>query len=249
MGFPVAQPRGSAAGFAGEAMSKSEEPPRIKISCPGCDALLKFKRIPTRLVQPCPNCRRLLRLQDMMSVAQQGDDLQSVIDDFVSREPTHHAPTQSYEEDPRLDETVAKAPGILQFNQPWPDNFHHILYNKVNVVANPFNLEGNMFRRQQLLKGYHRRVTVVRTGEVEEMVVVGHWHDRNDDGVNDGVIGTLPRTMVRELNRLPIETEYSARINYVQWRREGKTQLLDIYVDVAKNKVDAPRRRKRKYIK
>ena len=205
-----------------------------RFSCPGCDALLKFKRLPTRLVQTCPNCRRLLRIQDKISSAGENRDLQAAIDEFVSRE-TLHVREIEYEEDPRLDQITTTESGVLQFNQPWPPGFDQVLLEQLEVLPNPHNLEGNTDKRQRLLSGFHRRVSMERTGEVEEIAIIGHWRDHQDGRANEGVLGTLARKIVRQLNKLPIDTVYAARINSAQWTIDDDKEFVEMFVDVAKS--------------
>ncbi len=194
---------------------------------------MRFKRIPTRLVQTCPNCRRLLRLQDKMSVAE-GDQLQLIIDEFVSRDRLQ-APHIAYADDPRLDQVTTTEDGVLHFQQPWPEGFTDVLYEHTEVELNPHNEPGNITQRQHLLRGYLRRVTVERTGEIEQMTIIGHWRDRQDDRENEGVVGLLPRKIVRELNRLPYSTLYAAKINSAVWVRDHERDLIELYVDVARS--------------
>ena len=203
-----------------------------KFSCPGCKASLKFRRPPKRLLQTCPHCRRKLRLQ-YEAAAQAKDDLvREAIELLVnSRQPVKKA--YDYTRDPLLDNVDESEPGILRFDQPWPKTIEEVVIENAEVVCHRLDEERALTARKTLLSGKFKRVTVFRTGQVEQMEVTGHWWDHTH---HESKLGLLERKIVRELNRRPLARNFAARINHVDQIVKDRKEWLKFYVDLAIDK-------------
>lgn len=210
-----------------------------KFSCPGCQSNLKFTRAPKSLLQKCPNCRRRLRLQEKQAAASDDELLKDAIDSLIDASEPVEKP-YNYRLDPALDQCVTVQPNIWEFDQPWPENAGEIVLENSEVVWNANALGGSLESRISLMNGKFRRVTVFRTGQVEEIEVTGHWYDVHP---YEHKVGTLPRTVVRELNKMPHAKKFAARINTVQLVRQQEQPIYKLFIDLA---IDTkPQRRRR----
>ena len=189
----------------------------------------------------------MLRLRDNIAAADGDNDIQSAIDEFVSRESPEPVQVE-YEEDPRLDTYTKTESGVVRFEQPWPDGTGELLLECTEVAHYPFNLEGNMLERTRLLDGIHRRVTLERTGEVEDIAVVGHWRTAKFQPLESGIIGCLPRPVVRQLDREHLFATYAGRIHSAQRAVVDNQAIFQVFIDVAIESEDRRRKRK-KYFK
>lgn len=200
-----------------------------KYSCPGCNSQLKFRRAPTTLLQTCPNCRRKLRLQDREAAANDDELLRAAIDSLVSWKEPDDQP-YDYRRDPKLDLANETEPGIFKFDQPWPESAGDIVFQDAEVLFNPEDTYGTVLARKALFEGQFRRVTAVRTGQVEEMAVIGHWWGLES---HQAKIGLLARSVVRELNRILTAKNFAAVINRVEKTTIASKRHLNFYVDLA----------------
>ncbi len=203
-----------------------------KYSCPGCNSLLKFRRPPRTLVQTCPNCRRILRLREKAAESKKDDQLKEALDALAEWTEPDETPYQYYA-DPKLDEMDKSTPGIWKFDQPWPPDTQQIVAENVEVIFNPLDVQANMRWRVRLLKGFHRRVTIHRTGEVEEIEVDGLWWDGHNGQPQERKLGLLSRAQVRELNRLTYAKNFASRINQLRKTIRDNQAILELYIDIA----------------
>jgi hypothetical protein len=203
-----------------------------KYACPGCHSLLKFRQPPKSALHTCPHCRRILKLQERKAAASEDDLLKEALDSLLSWNP-EDKPVYEYARDPRLDELDDSRPGLWTFRQPWPEHVHQVVMERTKVAIDPSDPSGCLQHRRCLLKGYHRRVTVYRTGEVEEIAVTGHWWERRDQMHHECRLGILPRKVVRELNRIPSTPVFAARINCLQKSELQGYPVLDLFIDLA----------------
>lgn len=203
-----------------------------KFSCPGCQSNLKFRRPPKRLLQTCPHCRRRLRLQDEAAAKAKDELVREAIELLVnSREPIEKK--YDYARDPLLDTVDNSSPGIWRFDQPWPQTIQEVIIENVEVVCHRIDDDRELQARKSLLNGTFKRVTVFRTGKVEQMAVTGHWWDHTH---HQAKLGLLERKIVRELNRRPLAKKFAARINHVDQVVRDKKEWLQFYVDLAIDK-------------
>lgn len=208
-----------------------------KFACPGCQAHLKLRRPPTRQLLTCPNCRRKLRLQEQAATESKDDLFKEAIESLVAWRGPDNEP-YNYRKDPRLDRVDTSRPGVWKFDQPWPEHVHQMVIERAEVLFNPFEVDGTVRSRQLLLDGSFRRVTVIRTGEVEEMEVTGHWWDFEP---HENKLGLLPRSVVRELNRIVTAKRFAARINCLQQNIHENQEVLELFVDVAIDESPEPK--------
>lgn len=201
-----------------------------KFVCPQCQSKLKFLRPPTRQLLTCPNCRRKLRLQEQAAAASQDDQIKEAIDSLVSWKSTATKPAYNYEKDPMLDRVDTSSPGIWKFDQPWPNNVHQVVMEGTEVACIPSDIAGTAQARKQMLDGIFRRVTVFRTGQVEEMAVDGHWWDFES---HEKKVGILSRPVVRELNRVLTAKRFAARINSIQQTTRDNQEYFELFIDLA----------------
>lgn len=206
-----------------------------KFSCPECQANLKFRRPPKRLLQTCPHCRRRLRLRDEEAAKAQDDLVREAIDLLVnSRQPAKKS--YDYTRDPLLDTVDNSEPGLWKFDQPWPESVEEVVIENAEVVCHRLDQERALTARKTLLNGKFKRVTVYRTGKVEQMEVTGHWWDHTH---HESKLGLLERKIVRELNRRPLAKKFAARINHVDQIVRDRQDWLRFYVDLAIDKQEA----------
>ncbi len=200
-----------------------------KFSCPGCQSNLKFRRAPKSLLQTCPNCRRKLRLQEQAFEASKDDMLRMAIESLVDwNEPTSQA--YDYRTDPLLDRIVCSSENSWKFDQPWPSESHQLVFERAEVLFNPRDMRSITHNRQLFFDGKCRRVTVFRTGEVEQIQVSGHWWDFE---LHECKLGLLPRWVVRELNLIPKAKVFAARINCLEKTVRADNDFLDLFIDLA----------------
>lgn len=209
-----------------------------KFACPGCQSNLKFRRPPKTLLQTCPHCRRKLRLQDEAAAAAKDDLVRMAIESLVnSREPVEKP--YDYARDPLLDTVDDSMPGIWKFDQPWPQTVDEILIENAEVVCHPLDEQRAMQSRKMFLGGKYKRVTVFRTGQVEQMQVSGHWWDHQPHEMK---LGLLARSIVRELNRRPLAKQFVARVNHVNRVLCDKKEIFEMFVDVALDNPEATKK-------
>ena len=201
-----------------------------KYACPGCHSQLKFRRAPTRLLQTCPNCRRKIRLRDRESAANQDELLREAIDSLVQWKEPDDVP-YDYRRDPKLDCAKETESGIWKFDQPWPEEAGDVVHEDAEVLFNPEDTYGTVLARKALFEGEFRRVTAVRTGQVEEMQIVGHWWSEVQP--HEAKIGLLERVVVRGLNRIVTAKNFITRINRVQRKIIEQKKHLEFFVDLA----------------
>ena len=199
-----------------------------KFSCPGCHSSLKFKRPPSSLLYRCPSCRRKLRFQERKAAAEEDDLIKQAIEALVDWKVPEK--TYDYRRDPKLDLLVEGEPGVLQFDQPWPCPIQEIVLEATEVVCNPLDTKGTIHSRQEMLDGEFRRVTIFRTGQVEEMAVNGHWWQVR---LQERKVGILPRAVVRELNRMTKVKKFAARIHSMKPTTTDSGNLVELFIDVA----------------
>lgn len=199
-----------------------------KFSCPGCHSKLKFSRPPSSLLYRCPSCRRKLRFQERKAAAEEDDLIKQAIEALVDWK----VPDSSYDyrRDPKLDETDSSQPGYWKFNQPWPCHIFDIVLEGTEVFCNPLDTEGAVRARREMLDGEFRRVSIYRTGQVEEMAVNGHWWQVK---LQERKVGILPRAVVRDLNRLTHVKRFTARINSMQLTHRPEGEFVKLFIDVA----------------
>ena len=199
-----------------------------KFSCPGCQSNLKFSRPPSSMLYRCPSCRRKLRFQERKAAAEKDVLVKQAIDALVDWQ----RPEESYDYriDPKLDSIVESTPGILKFDQPWPNEVKDIVLEATEVVCSPHDTNGTVLSRKEMLAGEFRRVTIYRTGQVEEMGVNGHWIKV---GHQERKVGVLPRKIVRELNRLTSVKRFAARINSMKMSEGTDSGFVELFIDVA----------------
>ena len=199
-----------------------------KFSCPGCQSNLKFTRPPSSQLYRCPSCRRKLRFQERRAAAEKDDLIKQAIDALVD----WRLPEKSYDYrmDPNLDVIDKSEPGIWKFAQPWPNEIKDIVFEAAEVVCNPADENGAVLSRRELLVGDYRRVSIYRTGQVEEIGVNGHWFNVRP---HERKVGVLPRAVVRELNRMTTVKRFTARIHSIRVPREPVKGLVELYIDVA----------------
>lgn len=199
-----------------------------KFNCPSCQSSLKFSRPSSSMLYRCPSCRRKLRLQERQAAAEKDALVQQAIDALVDWQ----LPEKSYDyrTDPDLDRVVESHPGVLIFDQPWPARVGDIVLEAAEVICNPSDVNGAVLSRKELACGEFRRVTIYRTGQVEEMAVNGHWLKITPQ---EHKVGVLPRKVVRELNRLTSVKKFAARINSMKISRDSSDALVELYIDVA----------------
>jgi len=200
-----------------------------KYSCPGCHRQLKFRRPPTTLLQTCPNCRRKLRLQDREAAASNDELLREAIDSLIKWEEPTDEPYE-YRRDPKLDVITELDGGIFQFNQPWPEVAGEVVYENAEVLFNHEDSYGSVLARKAMFEGQFRRVTVVRTGQVEEMAVMGHWWGPEH---HEAKIGLLERSVVRILNRIVTAKNFVAIINRIERTTIASKRHLNFFVNLA----------------
>ena len=135
-----------------------------------------------------------------------------------------------YRVDPQLDRVDASTPGRWVFDQPWPENIHDVVMERTEVLFNKRDAQAIARCRKLMFEGLFRRVTVFRTGEVEQIEVTGHWWDHEP---HDAKVGMLARSVVRELNRNPRARRFAARINYMQEAMYHDQECLALYIDLA----------------
>ena len=176
----------------------------------------------------CPSCRRKLRFQERQAAAEKDVLVKQAIDALVNSQRAEES--YDYRIDPKLDSIVEAKPGILKFDQPWPDKVEDVVLEATEVVCNTHDTHGALLSRKELLRGEFRRVTIYRTGQVEEMGVNGHWvkvaHQERK-------VGVLPRKIVRELNRMTSVKRFAARINSMKWSGGVEDGLVELFIDVA----------------
>ena len=203
-----------------------------KYSCPGCNSQLKFKRPPTKSVYNCPNCRRLLRLREKQKAAGSDDALNAAIGSLLDDESSRSA---DYEHDRRLDRLKeSRQQGTLLFDQPWPGSIAAVVLEAAEVVLNQFDFEAIALARQKMFDGFLRRVTVYRTGEVEDYAVTGHWRNRSGAAPEHAHVGKLPRSVGRQLNKYGAQRIIEARINRMS--KSGDVQgnrFVKLFIDLA----------------
>ena len=200
-----------------------------KYACPGCHANLKFRRPPTKTLLTCPSCRRKLKLQEQKAVASRDELVREAIDSLVSwRKPEKRR--YEYRLDPKLNNVDSSTPGLWKFDQPWPEHVREIAIERAEVLVFPFDEMGTYQSRTHLVIDKFPRVTVERTGEVEEMEVTAHWYDLEP---HDTKVGLLSRQVVRDLNRIVTAKHFAARINCLQQVVREKQPVLELYIDVA----------------
>jgi hypothetical protein len=208
-----------------------------KYSCPGCHSKLKFTRPPTSQMLKCPNCRRKLRIQAYEAAAGHDELVKQAIQSLVKWNAPEDQP-YDYRRDPGLDDFDDSQQGIWKFNQPWPEHTGEVVYENAEVLCNPNDITGAVHFRRMLRDNKFRRVTIYRTGEVEQMEVTGHWWDHEP---HEGRIGLLPRVVVRQLNRLITARGFAARINTLKLVNRDGQDLVEVYIDIA---VDLSAKRK-----
>ena len=199
-----------------------------KFSCPGCQSSLKFSRPPSSMLYRCPSCRRKLRIQERQAAAENDELVKQAIDALVDWK----LPDKSYDYriDPKLDRVDKSTPGVLKFNQPWPGDIKEIVFEKTEVVCNPHDTNGAVRSRREMIDGEFRRVDIYRTGQVEEMAVNGHWWQVRPQARK---VGILPRSIVRELNRMTNVTSFAARINSMHLPQSKSEDPIALFIDVA----------------
>ena len=200
-----------------------------KFACPGCQSSLKFTRAPKSLLQKCPNCRRKLRLQEKHAAASQDDLLKDAIESLVDWDSPDENP-YNYRRDPNLDNCDTTTPNIWKFSQPWPENTGELVLENTEVICSFQDANGAMQARELLMNGEFRRVTVFRTGQVEEIEVTGHWYDVHPF---ERKVGILPRKVVRELNLMPLAKKFTSRINTVHLTVEDDRPVFRLFIDLA----------------
>lgn len=183
-------------------------------------------------MQTCPNCRKVLRLHERNAAASKDEALKEALDSLLDWNPPEPRKYE-YGEDPQLDLIDDSNPGIWKFNQPWPENVHQVVVEHAEVSLNPYDIDGSVKPRFRLLDGYHRRVTIFRTGEVEEIAVTGHWWDSRELKPHECHMGVLPRAVVRELNLIPSTPVFAARINSLQKISHKSQDILELFIDIA----------------
>jgi hypothetical protein len=214
-----------------------------KYACPGCQAHLRFRRPPKKSLLTCPNCRRKLKLQEQAAHANRDELFQEAIESLVTWKPAVVKP-YNYILDPLLDRVDSSVPGVWKFDQPWPEHVLQIAIERAEVLFYATDIQGTVRSRQQLLDGSFRRVTVERTGEVEEMEVTGHWYDVEPHSTN---LGLLSRQTVRQLNRIVTAKKFAARINCVQQAIQDDRNVLELFVDLAVQ--EPPHQKPRKFVR
>ncbi len=200
-----------------------------KYSCPGCQSKLKFTRPPTSQLLSCPNCRRRLKLQNYAAAASKDEMLKEAIKALVESKVPDVEP-YDYRKDLRLDHVDCSTAGVWKFDQPWPESVHEVVVESAEVLFNPLDTCGVVRARRLLLDGKFRRVTVFRTGQVEEIQVNGHWWDID---LHEGKLGLLSREVVRKLNQRIVARQFAARINRMQQVTRQGQEFLELFVDVA----------------
>ena len=201
-----------------------------KFVCPACESKLKFLRPSTKQLLTCPNCRRKLRLQEKTAAASEDERIQEAIESLVDWQAPDNQPAYDYHKDPRLDRVDSSSPGIWKFDQPWPEHVHQVVFERVDVQCIPSDVEGTVQFRRMLLDGSFRRVTVSRTGGVEEMAVIGHWWDFEP---HESKLGILSRAVVRDLNRILTAKRFASRIYCMQETIRQSKQFLELFIDLA----------------
>ena len=203
-----------------------------KYSCPGCHRQLKFRRPPTTLLQTCPNCRRKLRLQDREAAANDDALLREAIDSLVKWQKPEDKPYE-YRRDPKLDVMTEQKNGVFQFKQPWPESAGEVVYENAEVLFNHEDSYGTVLARKALFEGEFRRVSVVRTGQVEEMAVIGHWWGLEP---HQAKVGFLPRSIVRALNRVVTAKNFAAIIDRIERTTIASKRHLNFFINLAIDK-------------
>ena len=219
-----------------------------KYSCPGCQALLKFRRPPTRSLQSCPNCRRTIRLHEKAAAGNRDADIKRAIEELADWD-VPETPRYSYSRDPLLDQIDDSQPHVWTFNQPWPENTGEVVADRVEVIVNTEDLESIAQFRFGLLDGIHRRVTVQRTGEVEEIAVDGHWWADENGEPLEHRLGILSRSVVRELNRIPHARRFASRINCLVLGTIEGHEVPKLFVDLAIDESPEPSAREQKRLR
>lgn len=201
-----------------------------QFSCPLCQSNLKFTRAPKSLLQKCPNCRKRLRLQEKKAAASKDKLLQEAIDSLVDwTEPEKKSP-YNYRLDPALDRCEMPKANHWKFAQPWPEYTGDVVMENVEVFSSFSDASGALQARQSLVNGKFRRVTVFRTGQVEEIEVTGHWYDVHPF---EHKVGILQRKVVRELNKNPLAKKFAARINTIQLAMHDDQPYYQLFIDLA----------------
>ncbi len=168
-------------------------------------------------------------MQDRAAAASKDELLKEAIESLVDwKEPEKKK--YDYRIDPRLDQVDATTPGLWIFDQPWPENVHEVVMEQIEVFVKPRDTSAIARCRKLMFGGLFRRVTVVRTGVVEQMEVTGHWWDHDP---HHAKIGMLSRSVVRELNRNPRGKRFAARINRIQEATYNDQDCLALYIDLA----------------
>ena len=108
-----------------------------------------------------------------------------------------------------------------------------MIAKNIEVAFNPHDVTGSARTRFELLDGIHRRVTVHRTGEVEEIAVEGHWWNDEFGEPREQRLGLLSRAIVRELNRLHAARHFAARINRLRRALFRNCEILELFIDLA----------------
>lgn len=204
-----------------------------KFSCPSCRSQLKFRRPPKSLLQICPNCRRKLRLQEELAAVDQDELLKEAIELLVSsRTPKKR---YDYARDPELDRSQIGDGGVVTFDQPWPETAGEVVYQKAEVICTEFDFNRAASSRLAWMSGEFKRVSVFRTGQVEEIEVTGHWWDFEP---HETKLGLLSRSVVRELNRNPLAKRFAARINCFQETTRNRQKYIELFIDLAVEQED-----------
>jgi hypothetical protein len=213
-----------------------------KFSCPGCQSKLKFTRTPKSVLQKCPNCRRRLRLQERQAAADQDELLKEAIEsliDWDAPEPKLY----NYRMDPALDQCDSSDSAIWTFDQPWPKNTGEIVLENTEVLLNKNDLSGPLRSREMMMNGKYKRVTAFRTGQVEEIEVSGHWFDVTPF---EQKVGILPRSVVRQVNRIPDAKRFTARINNIRLSVEAGVSIYELFIDMAIDTTPVPKMSRRR---
>lgn len=242
------QPQAATSLFLQTPFTMSDRDVRVfgkKYACPGCHSILKFRRPPRSLFQTCPHCRRMLRIQERAAAASHDDEIRDAIDSLTDWD-VPEQPVYDYHRDPQLDNIDESVPNIWKFDQPWPEHVGKIVGENIEVTVNPFDAEGVARTRLNLLDGIHRRVTVYRTGEVEEMAVDGHWWNDEYGEPQEQRLGILTRAVVRDLNRIHNARQFVARINNLKRTVRQDLEILDLFIDLAIDEKPLPQTRQQR---
>ncbi len=210
-----------------------------KFACPGCRSNLKFRRPPKSLLYTCPSCRKKLRLQDEAAAAAKDEMVKMAIESLVNSREAIEKP-YDYTRDPKLDTVENPQPGVWLFEQPWPKSVDEIVVENAEVICHPMDEDRAMGSRKIFLEGKFRRVTVFRTGQVEQMQVSGHWWDFEP---RESKLGLLSRSIVRQINKHPLAKQFAARVNHVNRLIRDHKERFEFYVDIA---IDRPEELKNK---